>query len=251
MIVGGGPAGLYTALLLKKSDSSHDITVLERNRPDDTFGWGVVFSDQTMENFRAADEPTFRAIISNFAHWDDIDVFVHDRRVTSGGHGFSGIARKKLLQILQERGTGLGVDLRFCVDIRDDNDLASLGLADADLIVAADGINSAIRGKYGEFFQPDLDARTARFTWLGTTRPFDAFTFFFAENEHGVFQAHCYKFDDKTSTFIVECDEKSWRAAGLDKMDTDQTIAACETMFGKSLDGHHLMSNAAHRASSP
>ena len=225
--------------------------MLERNRPDDTFGWGVVFSDQTMENFRSADEPTFRAITTNFAHWDDIDVFVRDRRITSGGHGFSGIARKKLLQILQERGRELGVDLRFCVDVHDDSDLDSLGLGDADVIVAADGINSAIRQKYAEFFQPDLDSRTARFTWLGTTRPFDAFTFFFVENENGVFQAHCYKFDDKTSTFIVECDEKSWRAAGLDKMDTDETIAACEAMFGKWLDGHGLMSNAAHRAASP
>ena len=225
--------------------------MLERNRPDDTFGWGVVFSDQTMENFCSADEPTYRAITTNFAHWDDIDVFVRDQRITSGGHGFSGIARKKLLQILQERGRELGVDLRFCVDIHDDADLASLGLGDADVIVAADGINSAVRRKYAEFFQPDLDARTARFTWLGTTRPFDAFTFFFVENEHGVFQAHCYKFDDKTSTFIVECDEKSWRAAGLDKMNTDETIAACEAMFGKWLDGHHLMSNAAHRAASP
>ena len=245
-IVGGGPAGLYTALLLKKADSRHDVTVLERNRAEDTFGWGVVFSDQTLENFRAADEATFNAITQNFAHWDDIDVVVHGRRITSGGHGFSGIARRKLLEILQERARELGAELHFCTEVVDDSHVDG-----ADLIVAADGVNSAIRHRHAQHFKPDLDERSARYIWLGTTFPFDAFTFYFVENGHGVFQAHCYRFDDRTSTFIVECDEKSWRSAGFDTMDISQTIDACEKMFGEWLDGHRLMSNASHRAASP
>ena len=247
MVIGGGPAGLYFSLLLKQARPDADITVLERNRPDDTFGWGVVFSDQTLENFKAADRPTFDRITASFAHWDDIDVHVRGRVITSSGHGFAGIARKQLLNILQARCVELGVPIRFETDLKSDADLASLGLGDADVIVAADGINSAVRARHAAAFRPDLDVRKARFIWLGTTFPFEAFTFYFVENAHGVFQAHCYRFDEETSTFIVECDEASWRSAGFDALDLDETVAACEALFAPWLKGHRLMSNARGR----
>jgi anthraniloyl-CoA monooxygenase len=227
------------------------VTVLERNAPTDTFGWGVVFSDQTLESFRAADEPTYRAITDNFAHWDDIDVVIKGHRITSRGHGFSGIARKTLLSILQNRAETLGVDLRFRQDVAGTRDLRSLVGTEPDLVIAADGINSILRREYAETFQPELDVRTARYIWLGTDFPFDAFTFYFVQNEHGVFQAHCYRFAESLSTFIVECDEDSWRNAGYDRLDLDETVRACETVFAPWLKGHRLVSNATHRAASP
>ncbi|HEV2855759.1 MAG TPA: bifunctional salicylyl-CoA 5-hydroxylase/oxidoreductase [Thermoanaerobaculia bacterium] len=242
-VIGGGPAGLYFSLLLKKADPAHQITLLERNPPDATFGWGVVFSDQTLGNFQAADPETFQEISDNFARWDDIDIHYKGRTITSGGHGFAGIARVKLLQILQKRAAGLGVDLRFGVEARDDSDLPGLGLGNADLIVAADGVNSAVRRRHADVFQPDVILGKARFVWLGTTRLFDAFTFLFIENRHGIFQAHAYRFSDRLSAFIVECDEQSWRNAGFDRLDIDGTVAACEEMFGPWLDGHRLQAN--------
>lgn len=250
-IIGGGPAGLYLSILLKQADFRHHVVVIERNRPDDTFGWGVVFSDQTMENFRAADEDTYRQITDNFAHWDDIDVHFKGTVITSGGHGFSGIARKKLLNILQQRAASLGVELRFNTDLRDDSELAGIGVDQPDLIVAADGINSRIRQKYADYFQPELETRAAKYIWLGTNFRFGAFTFYFIENQHGVFQAHCYRFDKDTSTFIVECDEGSWRSAGFDRLNLAQTIQACESMFAPWLQGHKLLSNASHQGHSP
>jgi anthraniloyl-CoA monooxygenase len=203
----------------------------------------VVFSDQTLGNFKAADPETFQEISDNFARWDDIDIHFKGRTITSGGHGFAGLARVKLLEILQRRAASLGADLRFGVEVRDDSDLPTLGLGDADLIVAADGVNSAVRRRHAAEFQPDLVQGKAKFIWLGTTRLFDAFTFVFIENPHGVFQLHAYRFSDTHSAFIVECDEASWRNAGFDRMDIDATLAACEGMFAPWLDGHRLQAN--------
>ena len=241
--IGGGPAGLYLALLMKKANPAHDVTVLERNGPDDAFGWGVVFSAQTLENFRAADATSYGEITENFAHWDDIDVHFQGRTITSGGHGFAGLGRRTLLQILQRRAIALGVDLRFYQDVKDIADLPAPGLGAADLIVGADGVRSAIREKHADAFRPDLDVRPARYVWLGTAQRFPAFTFIIVNTDFGVVQVHAYRYDDQKSAFIVECDEGSWRKAGFDKLDIDQTVAACETLFAPWLGGHPLLAN--------
>src|SRR5580693_335631 len=254
-VIGGGPAGLYFALLAKKADPARQVTVVERNAPDDTFGWGVVFSDQTLGNFRAADAESCDCIADHFARWDDIDVHVKGATITSGGHGFSGIARRTLLGILRDRCAELGVDLRFRRELRSLDDLAAFGLAGAerpDLVVGADGVNSLVRRELAAQFRPDLDVRSARYVWLGTTRRFAAFTFIFVERFGGVFQAHAYRFDDRQSAFIVECDEASWRAAGFDRMDVAATLAACEEMFAPWLGGHRLCANLPpHLAAAP
>jgi anthraniloyl-CoA monooxygenase len=253
--IGGGPAGLYFALLAKKADPAHEVTVVERNAPDDTFGWGVVFSDQTLGNFRAADPETYDRIRDHFARWDDIDVHVKGATITSGGHGFSGIARRTLLAILRDRAAELGVDLRFRRELRGLADLAAMGFAGAarpDLVVGADGVNSLVRRELAERFRPDLDVRQARYVWLGTTRRFAAFTFIFVEKFGGVFQAHAYRFDDRQSAFIVECDEASWRAAGFDCKDIAATLAGCEQLFAPWLEGHPLCANLPpHLAAAP
>jgi anthraniloyl-CoA monooxygenase len=251
-VIGGGPAGLYFGLLMKKADPAHEVTVFERNPADATYGWGVVFSDQTLDNLQRADRETHAEITSNFAHWDDIDIHFKDRVITSSGHGFSGIARRKLLTILQERAAQLDVQLRFGCDVPDDAALAQLGAGDADLVVAADGLNSMVRRKYGDVFRPVLDVREqAKYVWFGTTLPFDAFTFIIVQNDCGVYQVHGYRFDEDRSTFIVECDDASWRAAGFDRLDTPASVQACEEMFAPWLKGHPLLANVRDPKESP
>ena len=244
LCVGGGPAGLYFALLMKRQDPSHRVVVVERNRPFDTFGWGVVLSDQTLGNLRAADAPSAQLIGDAFNHWDDIEVFFKERSVRSTGHGFCGIGRKQLLNILQERCLALGVELVFETDVADEQALAAR--YDADIVIASDGLNSRIRNRYADTYQPDVDLRECRFVWLGTKKTFDAFTFAFEQTEHGWFQAHAYKFNADTSTFIVETPEAVWKAHGLDAMGQEEAIAFCERLFARYLDGNALISNASH-----
>lgn len=240
--VGAGPAGLYFAILAKREHPSWDITLLERNPRAQTFGWGVVFSDETLGNLFESDPPTHAAITRDFAHWDEIDV--HDRGVVtrSRGHGFSGIGRHRLLDILVERAQALGVEIRYDQEVSDPRALA----AQCDLLIGADGIRSGVRAAWAEEFQPSLDPRKCMFIWLGTTRLFDAFTFIFAEPESvpgAVFQVHAYRYDERHSTFIVECDERSWRDAGLDEMPVDDAVRWLEALFAPWLDGHPLLQN--------
>jgi anthraniloyl-CoA monooxygenase len=232
---------LYFAISMKLRDPRHEIEVIERNKPDDTFGWGVVFSDQTLQNLQQNDAVSASQILDNFAHWDDIDVHFKGETITSGGHGFAGIARKRLLNLLQERARDLGVRLSFETEVEDLKQFA-----DSNLIIAADGINSRIRQMHASECRPSIDLRTNRFIWLGTHQVFDAFTFAFEETEHGWVWAHAYRFDEDTSTFIVECQPATWCALGLDTTDQDESIAICEQLFAKYLGGHKLMSNARH-----
>ena len=239
--IGGGAAGLYFALLMKRHNPAHDISVLERNRAYDTFGWGVVFSDATLDNMRRCDPQTAAEVQQAFNHWDDIELFFKGRSIRSGGHGFVGIGRKKMLNILQLRCEELGVELLFEQEVESD-----LEFPDADLIVASDGVNSRIRTRHAAVFKPDIVTRPNRFIWLGTNKVYDAFTFLFEKTQHGWFQAHIYRFDDTTSTFIVECPEHVWLAHGLEHADADRSVAFCERLFAANLQGERLMTNARH-----
>ena len=240
-VIGGGPAGLYLAIQVALRDPEARIRVLERNRRGSTFGWGVVFSDGTLGRLREADRTTYDEITERFMHWDDIETHYRGRVIRSGGHGFCGIARQDLLDILTRRAEALGVAIEFEHELSDETELAG-----ADVIVAADGINSTVRRRYAEHFQPDIDMRACKYIWLGTHRPFDAFTFYFVESANGWYQAHCYPFAAGWSTFIVETTEEVWRADGLEQASGEQTIAFCEKLFGAHLDGHRLVSNAEH-----
>ncbi len=240
--LGGGPAGLYFAILMKLRDPACEVHVFERNRAGDTFGWGVVFSDQTLENLQAADPVSERTIAGSFAHWDDIEVTVEGRTISSGGHGFIGIGRRHLLQILQARAAELKVRLHFEQECS--ADLSQY--ADFDLIVAADGVNSLFRTAHKGRFGPQIEQRRNKFIWLGTHRLFDAFSFIFERTHAGWIWAHAYRFSEDTSTFIVECSAPTWTGLGFDGMDRNACIASLERIFAAHLDGEGLMSNAAH-----
>jgi anthraniloyl-CoA monooxygenase len=232
-ILGGGPAGLYLAILLRKLDRGVDVRVLERNAPDATFGFGVVFSEETLGALRDADPETHLEITDTFARWDRIDIRYQGRELSSRGHSFCAIARKRLLEILQARCGELGVSLEFGVEVEE--------LPNADLVVGADGSNSFVRGlrDFGTKVRPE----GSKYVWFGTDHVFDAFTFAFRETEHGLFNAHAYPYDERMSTFIVECPEAVWRSAGLDELDEQESLAFCEQLFANELRGRELFSN--------
>jgi anthraniloyl-CoA monooxygenase len=240
--LGGGPAGLYFAISMKRRDPAHEVVVIERNRSDDTFGWGVVLSDQTLDNLARNDATSAEAIRGAFAYWDDVAMHYRGTVHRSTGHGFCGIGRMRLLKILQARARELGVEMRFETEV-DGVD----AYKDYDLIVAADGVNSKVRNVLAHAFKPDIEVRACKYVWLGTQQKFgDAFTFIFEETEHGWVWVHAYQFDAGTATFIVECSEETWRRSGFDTMGQEETIAACERIFARYLGGHKLMTNARH-----
>jgi anthraniloyl-CoA monooxygenase len=238
-IIGGGPAGMYFAILMKAADAAHQITVYERNGPDDTFGWGVVFSGKTLANLRAADEPSHAAITENFEAWDNVDVVHRGEKISIHGNSFSGIARLGLLKILQRRCEELGVVLRFRDEVSDFGSLR----AECDLLLAADGVNSFVRQSFKDQFKPGLSVRPNKYIWYGTSKLFHGLTLTFRESEAGVFAAHSYKFDRTTSTFIVECDPETWKAAGFAGMSDEETRACLAGVFAPDLKGQPLLSN--------
>jgi len=238
-IIGGGPAGMYFAILMKRAQPSHEITVYERNGPDDTFGWGVVFSGKTLANLRAADEESHAAITASFEAWDNVDVVHRNSKISIHGNSFSGISRLQLLKILHRRCEQLGVQLLFKTEI---NDLER-SRTSCDLFVAADGVNSTARKQYADRFQPTLDVRPNRYIWFGTNKLFHGLTLTFRENNAGVFAAHSYKFNKTTSTFIIECDQQTWEAAGFAEMNEDDTRKYLEAVFAPDLEGQELLSN--------
>ncbi len=236
-VIGGGPAGLYFAILMKRDHPASRITVVERNQADDTFGFGVVFSDATLDAFQHADQPSYHAITRNFAYWDDIEIHWRGAVHRIGGNGFCGCSRRTLLLLLQERARALGVELEFRREATPED------FPDADLIVAADGINSPIRERFRDHFQPELDLRPNRFAWMGSTRPFDAFTFFFKERPEGIFIAHCYQYEAGASTWVLETDPETFARAGLEGMDEAQSARFLEAVFAEELQGHRLITN--------